>query len=96
MKDFFRKLFTPWRAEDCFDDHEAYCRFLVQKDKRLNGVRVVLFVAAAILLMLGYALSDEVRNVWYYSAAGCLAVALAVTLVVGANEKQLPKELQQK
>ena len=48
------------------------------------------------MLILGYALSEEVHNVYYYTAAGCLAVALVVSLVIGQNEKQLPKELQQK
>jgi hypothetical protein len=96
MSDFFRKLFTPWKAEDCFEGHDEYCRFLAARDKRLANVRIVFLIAAAILMMLGYALSKEVYNAWYYSCAGCLAVVLLLTLAIGRNEKELPKEMRQK
>ena len=96
MSAFFCKLFTPWKAEEWFSDHDAYCRFLVKRDKHLNTFRVLLFAATGVMLLLGYALSDAVHNVYYYTAAGCLGVALVVSLVIGQNEKQLPKELQQK
>jgi len=96
MKEFFCRLLTPWRAEEWFGNHDAFCQFLVRRDRILNRVRVLIFAVTAVLLLLGYALSNETRNVYYYAAAGCLAVALVLSLVIGENEKQLPKELRQK
>lgn len=91
MGSFTRKLFAPWTAGDCFDDLDDFYDFLLQRNKLLNAVRVVLFVVAAVCLMLGYAFEPQPYN---SVAVGALVLALGLSLVIIQNEKQLPPELQ--
>ena len=65
--------------------------FLLRRNKLLNAVRVVLFVVAAVCLMLGYAFDPQPYN---SAAVGALILALGLSLVIIQNEKQLPPELQ--
>lgn len=91
MGSFVRKLFAPWTAGDCFDDFDDFYDFLLRRNKLLNAVRVVLFVVAAVCLMLGYAFEPQPYN---SVAVGALILALGLSLVIIQNEKQLPPELQ--
>ena len=91
MGSFMRKLFAPWTAGDCFDDLDDFYVFLLRRNKLLNAVRVVLFVVAAVCLMLGYAFEPQPYN---SVAGGALVLALGLSLVIIQNEKQLPPELQ--
>ena len=91
MGSFMRKLFAPWTAGDCFDDLDEFYVFLLRRNKLLNAVRVVLFVVAAVCLMLGYAFEPQPYN---SVAVGALVLALGLSLVIIQNEKQLPPELQ--
>ncbi len=91
MINFFCKLFTPWRAERFFDDADAFYSFLLRRNRALNAVRVVLFLIAAVTLMLGYAFEPQPYN---YYAVGALVLALGLSLVIIQNEKQLPPELR--
>lgn len=93
MEAFFVRLFAPWRAGRFFEREEDFQQFLVRRNRFLNAVRVLLFVVAAVGLILSYA-SD--RKLYNYIAAGVLVVALGITLVISENEKQLPEELRQK
>ena len=93
MGAFFIRLFAPWRAGGFFEREEDFRQFLVRRNRFLNAVRVILFAVAAVGLILSYA-SD--RKLYNYIAAGVLAVALGITLVISENEKQLPEELRQK
>ena len=58
MKDFFCRLFTPWKAESQFDAPEAFYGFLLGRDKLLGTIRNLCFAAALVLLVIGYAVSD--------------------------------------
>ena len=91
MGSFMRKLFAPWTVGDCFDDLDDFYDFLLRRNKLLNAVRVVLFVVAAVCLMLGYAFEPQPYN---SVAVGALILALGLSLVIIQNEKQLPPELQ--
>ena len=91
MGSFMRKLFAPWTAGDCFDELDDIYDFLLRRNKLLNAVRVVLFVVAAVCLMLGYAFEPQPYN---SVAVGALILALGLSLVIIQNEKQLPPELQ--
>ena len=91
MGSFMRKLFAPWTAGDCFDDFDDFYDFLLRRNKLLNAVRVVLFVVAAVCLMLGYAFEPQPYN---SVAVGALVLALGLSLVIIQNEKQLPPEIQ--
>ena len=91
MGSFMRKLFAPWTAGDCFDDLDDFYVFLLRRNKLLNAVRVVLFVVAAVCLMLGYAFEPQPYN---SVAVGALVLALGLSLVIIQNEKQLPPEIQ--
>lgn len=91
MGSFMRKLFAPWTAGDCFDDLDDFYDFLLRRNKLLNAVRVVLFVVAAVCLMLSYAFEPQPYN---SLAVGALVLALGLSLVIIQNEKQLPPELQ--
>lgn len=91
MGSFVRKFFAPWTAGDCFDDLDEFYVFLLRRNKLLNAVRVVLFVVAAVCLMLGYAFEPQPYN---SVAVGALVLALGLSLVIIQNEKQLPPELQ--
>ena len=83
MGSFMRKLFAPWTAGDCFDDLDDFYVFLLRRNKLLNAVRVVLFVVAAVCLMLGYAFEPQP----YTSVAvGALVLALGLSLVIIQNE----------
>ena len=94
MKQMLAKCFTPWRCEAYFDDTDEYFGFLLKRNRALNAVRVALFAAAFLLLMIGYAGASE--QPYYYLTAGVLAIALGVSLIIAQNEKQLPKELRPK
>ncbi|MCQ2419579.1 MAG: hypothetical protein MJ118_00430 [Clostridia bacterium] len=104
MREFLCKIFTPWRAGEYFENYDAYCSFLVRCNKICNAVRVVMFAAAAILLFIGYNVTDGGRwsiaaisdQPYYLIAVGVLVAALVVSLVIIENEKQLPKELHMK
>ena len=91
MGSFMRKLFAPWTAGDCFDDLDDFYDFLLRRNKLLNAVCVVLFVVAAVCLMLSYAFEPQPYN---SLAVGALVLALGLSLVIIQNEKQLPPELQ--
>ena len=91
MKRFFCKLFAPWAAEDFFDDLNDYFAFLLRRNRVLNAVRVVLFLIAAVCLILGYAFEPQPYN---SAAVGALILALGLSLVIIQNEKQLPREYQ--
>ena len=39
MKDFFCRLFTPWKAGAQFDAPEAFYGFLLGRDKLLGTIR---------------------------------------------------------
>lgn len=93
MVAFFKKLFAPWSAAGCFDSEASYHDFLLRRNRLLNAVRVVLFAAAAVCLILSYATDNTLFNT---VAVGVLVLALAASLVIIENEKQLPEELRQK
>lgn len=91
MKSFFCKLLLPWAAESCFDAPDDFYQFLLRRNRLLNAIRVILFAVAAVALMLGYALDGGPYNT---VALIALVIALAVSLVIIQNEKQLPREYQ--
>ena len=101
---FLCKAFTPWRAGAYFEDEAAYCDFLVRYNKTCNTIRVILFAAAAILLFIGYNVSDGGSwsiaaisdHPYYIIAVGVLVLALGVSHIIIENEKQLPDELRMK
>lgn len=94
MKQFFCKLVTPWLAEPYFDGQDAFYPFLVRYNHRCNTVRSILFVIAEILLVIGY---GAVSTMPYYPiCVALLVIALALSLIIAQNEKQLPEELRQK
>lgn len=86
---FFRRMFTPWRAEGCFSSREEFLAFLRRYNRVVGAVRTVLLLAAAISLLVSYALD---QRWWSYVAAGALAVVMIISLPVLQNEKLLPKE----
>ena len=105
MKTGLCRLFAPWRAEHTFDDLDAYFAFLVRYNKVMNAIRVILFAAAAVLLIVGYAVDDGAggysiaaiaTHPFYLIAVAVLVAALGASLVIIQNEKQLPQALQQK
>ena len=98
MKDWLCRTFTPWRAAELFEDEDAWFSYLVRYDKICNGIRVALFAMAAVMLIAGYAMTDSVAyaHPWYTIALSALVPALLVSLLIAQNEKQLPKDLQQK
>lgn len=55
MKEFFCRLFTPWRAGAQFDAPEAFYGFLLARNKLLGIIRNLCFGAALVLLIVGYA-----------------------------------------
>ncbi len=55
VKDFFCRLFTPWKAGSQFDAPEAFYGFLLGRDKLLGTIRNLCFAAALVLLVIGYA-----------------------------------------
>lgn len=89
MDSFFRRVFTPWRAEGCFSSREEFLTFLRRYDRIVGAVRTVLLLTAAISLLVNYAL--DLRR-WALIAAGALAVVMIISLPVLQNEKLLPKE----
>ena len=91
MGAFFSKLFAPWKAEPYFGDSDSFFQFLLRRNRTLNTFRVVLFLVAAVCLMLGYAFEPQPYN---SVAVGALVLALGLSLVIIQNEKQLPPELQ--
>ena len=52
MKEFFCRLFTPWRAGAQFDAPEAFYGFLLARNKLLGIIRNLCFGAALVLLRL--------------------------------------------
>ena len=97
MKDFFCRLFTPWKAGAQFDAPEAFYGFLLGRDKLLGTIRNLCFAAALVLLVIGYAVSDgtggysiaDIANQPYY----LIAVSVMVMIRI---EKELPKEMRPK
>ena len=61
-------------------------------------IPVVLFAVAALMLIAGYAMTDDVAyaHPWYTIALAALVPAFLISLLIAQNEKQLPKDLQQK
>ena len=103
MKDFFCRLFTPWKAGSQFDAPEAFYSFLLGRDKLLGTIRNLCFAAALVLLVIGYAVSDggysiaDIANQPYYLiAVGVMVLALLLSLVMIQIEKELPKEMRPK
>ena len=102
MKDFFCRLFTPWKAGAQFDAPEAFYSFLLGRDKLLGTIRNLCFAAALVLLVIGYAVSDgttgySIANQPYYLiAVGVMVLALLLSLVMIQIEKELPKEMRPK
>lgn len=98
MKDWFCRTFTPWRAAALFEDGDAWFAYLVRYDKVCNAIRVVLFAVAALMLIAGYAMTDDVAYAHpvVYNCAGGAGPAFLISLLIAQNEKQLPKDLQQK
>lgn len=100
MKDFFCRTLTPWRAAAQFDEPDAFYGFLLVRNKHLGRLRNVLFLAAMLLLMAGYAfpgeggysIADFANQPFYLIAAGVLVVALLISVVMLQNEKQLPAD----
>ena len=95
MKEFFCRLFTPWRAGAQFDAPEAFYGFLLARNKLLGIIRNLCFGAALVLLIIGYAVSDGTSG---YSiadiAVGVMVIALLLSLVMIQNEKQLPRGMR--
>ena len=89
MKDWFCRTFTPWCAAALFEDGDAWFAYLVRYDRVCNAIRVVL---------AGYAMTDDVAyaHPWYTIALAALVPAFLISLLIAQNEKQLPKDLQQK
>ena len=52
MKEFFCRLFTPWRAGAQFDAPEAFYGFLLARNKLLGIIRNLCFGAALVLLAM--------------------------------------------
>ena len=105
MKDFFCRLFAPWKAGDQFESADAFYGFLLGRNKVLNIIRVLLFAVTMVLLILGYAVSDTdngysiadlANQPFYLIAVIVLVVALGISVVMIENEKQLPKDMQSK
>ena len=105
VKDFFCRLFTPWKAGSQFDAPEAFYSFLLGRDKLLGTIRNLCFAAALVLLVIGYAVSDgttgysiaDIANQPYYLiAVGVMVLALLLSLVMIQIEKELPKEMRPK
>ena len=105
VKDFFCRLFTPWKAGAQFDAPEAFYGFLLGRDKLLGTIRNLCFAAALVLLVIGYAVSDgktgysiaDIANQPYYLiAVGVMVLALLLSLVMIRIEKELPKEMRPK
>ena len=73
---------------------ERLAAFIVDKRRRF----VVLFAVAALMLIAGYAMTDDVAyaHPWYTIALAALVPAFLISLLIAQNEKQLPKDLQQK
>ena len=103
MKDFLCRLFTPWNAADQFETDDAFYGFLLGRNKVLNTIRVILFAAAFVLLVIGYAVSDttsgysiaDIANQpFYLIAVGVMVIALLLSLVMIQNEKQLPRGMR--
>lgn len=92
MRDFFVKLFAPWKAAACFDAEAVFHGFLLRRNRALNAVRVVFFAVTLVCLILAYATD---RTYFNYIAAGAMVLALGLTLVIMQNEKQLPQELRE-
>lgn len=105
MKSWLKKTFTPWKSASEFDSEDAFFAHLVRMNKALNAIRVILFAAAAVLLLLGYGADEPgagysiaaIRTQPYYLIAVLtLLAALGVSLLIIQNEKPLPPELRMK
>lgn len=88
--DFLRKKFAPWTAADCFCTDEAFFAYLRFYNRVCNTLRVILFAAAFVLLIVGFAGAST--QPYYYICAGVLVVALGLSLLIAQNEKLLPEE----
>ena len=92
MKEFFCRLFTPWRAGAQFDAPEAFYGFLLARNKLLGIIRNLCFGAALVLLIVGYAVSDgtsgysiaDIANQpFYLIAVGVMVIALLLAFGLG-------------
>ena len=75
MKDFFCRLFTPWKAGSQFDTPEAFYSFLLGRDKLLGTIRNLCFAAALVLLVIGYAVSDGTTGYSISDGTGGYSIA---------------------
>lgn len=89
MRPFFKKLLKPWGCRELFDGKSDFFAFLKRRNRILNGVRVGLFVIAAVCLLLFYNVDHPALR---YAAAGVLALAAGITLIIVQNEKQFSEE----
>ena len=94
MKEFFCRLFTPWRAGAQFDAPEAFYGFLLARNKLLGIIRNLCFGAALVLLIVGYSIADIANQPFYLIAVGVMVIALLLSLVMIQNEKQLPRGMR--
>ena len=51
---FFRKLFLPWTASQCFDTEEAFLSWLAGCQIRFDRWRMICLFPAMICLLAGY------------------------------------------
>ena len=56
---FFRKLFLPWTAADCFPNKEDFFSWLRGCSKRFNDLRMICLFPAAGCLLAGYMLDHR-------------------------------------
>lgn len=105
MKEFFCRLFAPWKAGAQFDTPEAFYGFLLGRSRLLGTIRNICFAAALVLLIIGYAVSDgmtgysiaDIANQpFYLIAVGVMVLALLLSLGMIQIEKELPKEMRPK
>ena len=53
---FFRKLFLPWTASQCFDSSDAFLSWLAGCQTRFYNWRMICLLPAMICLLAGYVL----------------------------------------
>lgn len=56
MKQTLRTWFMPWAASEQFPDAAAYRQYLTRRLTRLRNLRMLLLVAAAACLVVGFVL----------------------------------------
>lgn len=56
---FFRKLFLPWTAVECFPSEDAFSAWLQVCSKRFNDLRMICLFPAVGCLLAGYMLDHR-------------------------------------